>query len=100
MVIFHFPVWWFSMPAILKGWFDRVFSPGFAYSKGRKYGTGYFQGKRAMLCLTTGTASTLYEPNGIDGDIVHVLWPIHNGTLAYTGLHRAAAHSGVGARAT
>ena len=38
-----------------------------------------------MLCLTTGTASTLHEPNGIDGDIVHVLWPIHNGTLAYTG---------------
>ena len=56
------------------------------------------QARRAPL--TTGTASTLYEPNGIDGDIVHVLWPIHNGTLAYTGLHRAAAHSGVGARAT
>lgn len=85
LVIFHFPVWWFSMPAILKGWFDRVFSRGFAYSKGRKYGTGHFQGKRAMLSLTTGTASTLYEPNGIDGDILHVLWPIHNGILAYTG---------------
>jgi multimeric flavodoxin WrbA len=48
LVIFHFPVWWFSMPAILKGWFDRVFSRGFAYSKGRKYGTGHFQGKRAI----------------------------------------------------
>jgi NAD(P)H dehydrogenase (quinone) len=85
LVIFHFPMWWFSMPAIMKGWIDRVFSRGFAYSKGRKYGTGHFQGKRAMLCLTTGTASTLYEPNGIDGDILHVLWPIHNGILAYTG---------------
>jgi NAD(P)H dehydrogenase (quinone) len=38
-----------------------------------------------MLCLTTGTASTLYEANGIDGDLHHVLWPIHNGILAYTG---------------
>ncbi len=38
-----------------------------------------------MLCITTGTASTLYEPDGIDGDLLHVLWPIHNGMLAYTG---------------
>jgi NAD(P)H dehydrogenase (quinone) len=84
-VLFHFPVWWFSMPAILKGWVDRVFSRGFAYSAGRKYESGHFKGKRVMLCITTGTASTLYEPNGIDGDLHHVLWPIHNGILAYTG---------------
>lgn len=85
LVLFHFPVWWFSMPAILKGWVDRVFSRGFAYSTGRKYESGHFKGKRAMICLTTGTASTLYEPNGIDGDLHHILWPIHNGILAYTG---------------
>ncbi len=85
LVLFHFPVWWFGMPAILKGWVDRVFSRGFAYSAGRKYERGHFQGKRAMLCITTGTASTLYEPDGVDGDLLHVLWPIHNGMLAYTG---------------
>ncbi|WPP01968.1 NAD(P)H-dependent oxidoreductase [Pseudomonas sp. HR96] len=65
LVLFHFPVWWFSMPGILKDWVDRVFARGFAYS--------------------TGTASSLYEPNGIDGDLHHILWPIHNGILAYTG---------------
>jgi NAD(P)H dehydrogenase (quinone) len=84
-VLLQFPLWWFSMPAILKGWVDRVLSRGFAYSAGRKYETGHFRGKRAMLSITTGTASTLYEPNGIDGDLHHVLWPIHNGILAYTG---------------
>ena len=84
-VILCFPHWWFSMPAMLKGWVDRVFSRGFAYSAGRKYESGHFKGKRAMLCLTTGTASTLYEANGIDGDLLHVLWPIHNGILGYTG---------------
>lgn len=73
------------MPAILKGWVDRVFSRGFAYSSGRKYETGHLAGKRAMLSLTTGTASSLYTPNGIDGDLHHILWPIHNGILAYTG---------------
>lgn len=40
LVIFQFPVWWFSMPAILKGWVDRVLSKGFAYSSGHKYDTG------------------------------------------------------------
>jgi NAD(P)H dehydrogenase (quinone) len=85
LVLFHFPVWWFGMPAILKGWVDRVFSRGFAYAAGRKYESGHFKGKRAMLCLTTGTAATLYEPAGIDGNLLHVLWPIHNGILAYTG---------------
>ena len=85
LVLFHFPIWWFGMPAMLKGWVDRVFSRGFAYSAGRKYERGHFKGKRAMLCISTGTASTLYEPDGIDGDLLHVLWPIHNGMLAYTG---------------
>ena len=85
LVLLHFPVWWFGMPAMLKGWVDRVFSRGFAYAAGRKYERGHFKGKRAMLCITTGTASTLYEPDGIDGDLLHVLWPIHNGMLAYTG---------------
>lgn len=84
-VLFQFPVWWFSMPSILKGWVDRVFSRGFAYSAGRKYESGHFKGKRAMLSITTGTAGSLYEPGGMDGDLHHVLWPIHNGILAYTG---------------
>lgn len=85
LVIFQFPIWWFSMPAILKGWIDRVMSRGFAYSAGRSYDSGHFKGKRVMLCLTTGSSSTLYEPNGMGGDLLHVLWPIHNGILAFTG---------------
>lgn len=85
LVIFQFPMWWFSMPAILKGWVDRVLSRGFAYASGRKYATGLMKGKKAMLSLTTGTASSLYEPNGVDGHLHHVLWPINNGIFAYTG---------------
>jgi NAD(P)H dehydrogenase (quinone) len=85
LVLLHFPVWWFGMPAMMKGWVDRVFSRGFGYATGRKYERGHFKGKRAMLCLTTGTAATLYEPDGIDGELLHVLWPVHNGVLAYTG---------------
>ena len=85
LVIFQFPVWWFGMPAILKGWADRVFARGFAYLPGRKYDTGKFKGKRAMLAATTGTSADTYAPDGIDGDILTVFWPIHNGLLRYTG---------------
>jgi putative NADPH-quinone reductase len=30
-LVLVFPTWWFSFPAILKGWFDRVWAPGLAY---------------------------------------------------------------------
>ncbi len=85
LVIFQFPIWWFGMPAIMKGWADRVFARGFAYLPGRKYDTGMFKGKRAMIATSTGTSADTYAPDGIDGDMLTVLWPIHNGLLRYTG---------------
>ena len=61
-VIFQFPLWWFSMPAIMKGWVDRVYAFGFGYGVGEqsetrwgdRYGEGTLQGKRGMLIVTMG----------------------------------------------
>lgn len=33
-LVLQFPLWWFSMPAILKGWVERVYAFGFAYGVG------------------------------------------------------------------
>jgi putative NADPH-quinone reductase len=33
-----FPTWWFGFPAVLKGWFDRVWAPGIAYDHARDFG--------------------------------------------------------------
>jgi NAD(P)H dehydrogenase (quinone) len=95
LLILQYPMWWFSMPAILKGWADRVFTRGFAYLPGRKYDTGMLAGKLAMVSVTTGTSADTYEPDGIDGALLDVLWPVHNGLLRYSGfdvLSPFAAH--------
>ena len=92
-VILQFPLWWFSMPAILKGWIDRVYAYGFAYGVGEhsdkrwgeRYGQGTMSGKRAMLVVTTGGWESHYSPRGINGPIDDVLFPIQHGVLHYPG---------------
>ncbi|GGK76067.1 NAD(P)H-dependent oxidoreductase [Amphritea balenae] len=37
-LVLIFPTWWFGFPAILKGWFDRVWAPGHAYDHASDYG--------------------------------------------------------------
>jgi len=37
-IVLLFPTWWFAFPAILKGWFDRVWAPGIAYNHASDYG--------------------------------------------------------------
>ncbi|QYK07016.1 NAD(P)H-dependent oxidoreductase [Shewanella zhangzhouensis] len=85
LVIFQFPLWWFGMPAMLKGWVERVFSMGRAYGGGRFYEDGIFRGKKAMLSITTGGLEELYVKGGWNGDIDGILRPIHRGILEFTG---------------
>ncbi|WP_459614236.1 NAD(P)H-dependent oxidoreductase [Bordetella sp. 2513F-2] len=93
-VIFQFPMWWFSMPAIMKGWVERVYAYGFAYGVGEhsdarwgdRYGEGMLAGKRAMLVVTAGGWESHYGPRGINGPIDELLFPIHHGILYYPGI--------------
>lgn len=85
-IIFQFPLWWFSLPAILKGWFDRVFAMGFAYGGGRVYSSGIFKGKRAILSVTTGGSEESYRAGGANGDINMILYPIQHGILYFAGM--------------
>ena len=77
VVIFQFPMWWHSAPAILKGWFDRVFVYGRLYSSKTRYDRGHFRGRRAMLSVTTGAPEITFAHNGRSGDIDLLLWHIH-----------------------
>jgi NAD(P)H dehydrogenase (quinone) len=84
-LLFQFPLWWFGLPAILKGWVDRVFAAGLTYGGGRWYSEGVFRGKRAMLSLTTGGPPTIYSPRGLNGDLDSILFPIQHGMLYFVG---------------
>ncbi|WP_280817096.1 NAD(P)H-dependent oxidoreductase [Variovorax sp. TBS-050B] len=92
-VILQFPLWWYSMPAILKGWVERIYAYGFAYGVGEhsdthwgdRFGEGTLAGKRAMLVVTTGGWASHYGPRGINGPMDDLLFPIQHGILYYPG---------------
>jgi NAD(P)H dehydrogenase (quinone) len=86
LVIFQFPLWWFSLPAILKGRVDRVFAMGFSYDLGRAYETGFFPQKKGMLALTKGGPAAAYSPQGKNGEMQDVLLQINRGMLHFLGL--------------
>lgn len=86
LIIFNFPVYWCSMPAIMKGWIDRVFVSGLCYGGRRFYDQGGLRGKRAMLSVTIGGQQHMFTHDGIHGSIEDMLKPVLQGTLAYVGL--------------
>jgi len=84
LLILQYPMWWYMPPAILKGWLDRVFVYGRAYTSRMRYDAGKFRGRRAMLSVTVGGPQATFLYNGRNGDIDHLLWPL-NFTLHYLG---------------
>lgn len=76
LLIVHFPLWWFGMPAILKGWMDRVFVYGRMYKSLERYDNGVCRGKQMIACVTTGASEASCSYNGKEGDTQLHLWPI------------------------
>lgn len=62
-LVFVYPTWWWSMPALLKGFIDRVFTPGFAfkYEKDKKIPVKLLKGKTATLIVTMDSPGWYYR---------------------------------------
>ena len=65
-IIFIYPIWWTGMPAIMKGYIDRVFSYGFAYRYDRGIQKGLLAGKKAIIINSHGKSNAEYEESGMD----------------------------------
>ena len=88
IILFVAPIWWFAMPAIMKGWFDRVLAMGVAWDGGKIYEQGLMRGKQAMLIGAAGGPSEYYQPDGRHkATAVQMLHPINHGTLAFCGMN-------------
>ncbi len=85
LLILSFPMYGFSLPAILKGWIDRVFVCGRFYGGKRIYDRGGMRGKRALAALSLGGRTHMFGREGIHGEMNLMLCPLLQGTLAYAG---------------
>lgn len=65
-ITFVYPIWWTGMPAIMKGYIDRVFSYGFAYRYDQGVQKGLLKGKKAVIINTHGKSHEEYERMGMD----------------------------------
>ncbi len=85
LLIFSFPLWWFGLPAILKGWVDRVFAYQRFYGRARWYDHGFARGKRALVLMTTGSDALSYSGHGPHPPLETILMPIHHGIFWFNG---------------
>lgn len=65
-IIFIYPIWWTGMPAIMKGYIDRIFSYGFAYRYDQGVQKGLLAGKQTVIINSHGKSNAEYETMGMD----------------------------------
>ena len=87
LLVFNFPLWWFGMPAVLKGWVDRVFAAGRMYG-GPKLYEGGIGGDRArgLVLMTTGGGTEPYGGFGVNPPMSSILDPIEHGIFWFNGI--------------
>jgi NAD(P)H dehydrogenase (quinone) len=87
LLAFSFPLFWFSPPAILKGWIERVFLSGLFYGGRRVYDRAGLVGKRAFTAFSLGGRPHMFGDEGIHGELeTGMLKHFLQGTLGYVGL--------------
>ncbi|NRD77096.1 NAD(P)H-dependent oxidoreductase [Bacillus sp. BRMEA1] len=69
VITFIYPIWWAGLPAILKGYVDRVLSYGFAYAYGEAGIMRMLSGKKGLIINTHGSPKEHYDESGMTGSL-------------------------------
>ena len=88
-IAFVFPVWWWSFPAMLKGWIDRVWCQGWAYDFTIRQSRGLLALERAVLLCSAGSSAATYRRYGYQEAMRR---SIDVGVLGYCGIDDVAMH--------
>ena len=82
-LVFVFPLWWGSLPAILKGWIDRVVTYGWAWDDLSDPTTGKLRGRKVLVLSTAGASDSEMKKLGYDTAVQRQLG---TGTLELCGI--------------
>lgn len=85
ILVVVFPLWWFGLPAVLKGWIDRVWNNGFAYGRRRPL----LKGKRMVWIPLVSYPEAKFKELGWDEPVDRLL---RVGISEYCGIEGATVH--------
>lgn len=82
VVVLQHPMYWYSVPSLLKHWFDKVLARGFAYGPGGKA----LWGKRCLWAVTTGGDEQAFGAHGMHGRPLREFAPVVEQTALFCGM--------------
>jgi glutathione-regulated potassium-efflux system ancillary protein KefF len=84
-VVWLSPIYWYTVPGLLKHWFDMVLSHGWAYGSGGHA----LHGKAAWWVTSAGAAQKEYAAGGMHGRSLHEFLPVVEHVARYCGMQWA-----------
>lgn len=78
LILFQFPIWWYSAPSVLHAYFEKMLIPGWAFGTD----TPALKDKKVLISVTTGGKEEEYQADR-RGTIAQILYPIIFGSLKY-----------------
>lgn len=88
-ICFAFPLYWYGMPAMMKGWLDRVWSWGWAYNQIESLDTSLQRSRTGVLLIPAGASPQSWKPHGFQ-EAMETIW--ETGTLGYMGITDKRVH--------
>ena len=92
-----FPLFWYGMPAMMKGWLDRVWSWGWAYDQLEDYNQSLQRPRTGLMLVPAGASPAEWEEYGFD-KAMNLIWK--TGTMGFFGLSDTNIHYLNGANGT